>query len=469
MLDALMQGARRRVTTPGWLIRAAAAIAGLAVIAYVACLWTAAGIQDAAQTIGRDAEPSVVLGLQIADTLSDMDASVLADALTDNAAAVGSSARYDEDVRTLAADLVAAARNVTYGDAEANPLRALQVLLVRYEQAVVEARYLGEGDPRITSSRLQWASRINRDMAIPQAQALVDANANELEQRYARYRATSLLRGAVGVLALVALLAALVMVQVWLARRVRRLLNLPLLGATALAALATVWFTAAVLGERSDLRGAKVDAYDSLRVLYQAKMQADELRSATSLWLLDPAMHGVAEAEIQGAERGLFSIDLTATEPAREVRESLGAALQLESQSHPAQALAAQLHAGGSLGVELANITYAMPERIAATDSITALAWVEALVQLTQKRDQAGQRTLDVTEWLSQQPSGGAAAFATLQEAIDRTLTVNQQQFDFQVAASLRTAERVPLVTAMVLLAAGLALGGLWLRLREYR
>ncbi len=466
MPDTLAGRSRAAVTTPGWLRRGAGVIVLLAALAAAASLWAGSRIGDAAQTIGRDAEPSVALALRMSATLGDLDAAALADALTDGGAAIGTSVQFADGLRALTADLVLAAQNITYGEAEAGPIRELQRALIAYEQAVVEARAAGQDDPWLMSHRLQWASRVDRDRAVPQAEALADVNADQLERRYASYRATSLIYGLAGFLAFGMLVAALLAMQIWLARRVRRVVN-PLLAAATLAAgLGGLWFGATVLTERADLRAAKFDAYDSLHVLFEAKAAANRLRAEMSLWLLDPAARVNAQAGMDAAAHAMIGTDLGRPDLVQQLHAGLQAALALERQGRPDAALAAAPKPGGLLGAELANVTFGMPERLGADDSVARLADAAALVRAVQRQDEPRTHVFAVTRWLGD----GAQAFAALQSALDRTIAVNQSEFDRRVTSALGTARLLPQVACAALaLAAALAIGGLWLRLREYR
>lgn len=472
MFDAAVAPGRPALTTPGRLVRWLAAIVVLAGLVAAASLWTAARIADAAQTVGRDAEPSVALALRMAATLGDMDAAALADSLTDNGAATGTSWPFRAGTDQLAADIVAASRNITYGEAEAAPLRELQRMLALYQQAVVEARYIGDGNAWITSRRVQWASRVNRDFAVPQAEALAQVNADELEQHYAAYLATSLLFGAADLAAFALLVAVLAGAQVWLARRTRRVIN-PLLAAATVAAVASgLWFGGAVLNERADLRAAKADAYDSLRVLFQAKSAASQLRADMSLWLLDPSARAEANAGIDEAAHALTGINLSQSGPAQQVQAALAHALAEERGGNAAQARSDTPHVGGFLGAELDNITFGVPERTAATDCIARLTDAEGVMRavLAEEQGQRRAHVFAVTQWLEQDPGGGGAAFKAVEEALDRTIAINQAEFDRRVTSALRTATQMPFITcgALVLVAL-LSAGGVWLRLREYR
>jgi hypothetical protein len=472
MSAALALPARSGISTPGLLQRAMATIAALSLLAAAASLWAAAGISDAARTIGHDAEPSVALGLLMAATLGDLDAASVDDALTDGGTTFGTSRAFQAGLADLSRDLVEAARNITYGEAEAAPLRDLQRLLLLYEEAVAEARYIGAGSPALTAARVEWASRVDRDLAAPQAEALASANADELEHRYAAYRANSGIMGALGVGAFGLLLAALMATQVWLARRTRRLVNPPLALASLLTAASLLWFAYAVIGEREDLRAAKNDAYDSLHVLFQARAAVNTIRADMSLWLLDPGARADRRIRMEAAVKALVGGDINLAKPASTypILAALQEALTLEENGQPKRALAAAPQLGGLLGAELGNVTYGVAERSAATDSVERLIDAETVARWVQGQEASQDHSGAIRRWLEDGPHGGSVAFAKVQEAIDRTIAVNQTEFDRHVAAALARAALIPFVTVGAMaLAALLAVAGLWLRLREYR
>lgn len=475
MFDAVAPAPRAGVTTPGWLRRAMAAIVLLATLAAGVSLWAAASIRDTVQTIGRDAEPSVALALRMAATLGDMNAAALADSLTDGGATTGTSARFRQDALDLSSDSVEAARNITYGEAEAAPLRGLQRWVLAYQEAVAEARTAGAGDAWLTARRVQWASRVNRDFAAPEAEELAQANAAVLEARYAAYRSDSLLIGGAAFVAFALLVVLLVAIQVWLAGRVRRIVNPLLAGATAVAALAGLWFGLATLTERADLRAAKADAYDSLHVLFQAKGAANAVRADMSMWLLDPATRADSQARMEASVHALVGTDLGDDGRLRELRGQMAQALSAERAGQAGQALAVAPHLGGLLGTELDNVTFGVAERQPATDSFDRLLDAWALIravqaQAAQEEQRSRSHATTAQRWLSASPGGGAAAFEALQGALDRTTGVNQSEFDRRVGSALGTARLMPFVTVGALvLTVLLATGGLWQRLREYR
>lgn len=462
----------RGTTTPGWLRRIAVLLTLLTVLAGGLSLWAATSIHATVRTIGRDAEPSVGLALRLADTLSTMDAAVLADSLTDAGAAAGTSLVFRTATLSLAADLVDAARNVTYGEAEAEPLRELLRWALAYQEAVAEARTLGQGNAWITAHRLRWARRVNRDFAAPQAAALATANADVLEAEYAAYRSGSLLRGAAAFGAFAVLVLTLVAAQLWLLRRMRRLLNLPMAAATVIAAAAGLWFGVAVLTERANLRAAKADAYDSLHVLFEAKGAVSSLRADMSMWLLDPDPdnRAAAQADMDQTARRLIETNLGDPAQAAATLRTLNQALTMERAGQATQALAAVPHMGGLLGTEFDNITFGVDERQPATSSVERLVDALALMRALQAQETRRDHTMAIVRWLGRQTGQGDAVFSALETALDQTIAINQAEFDRRVTSSLATAAIMPFVSSGGLLATLLlALAGLWQRLREYR
>ncbi len=468
MFDVAIAG-RAATSTPGWLLRAAGLIVAMAVVSGLVMLSAAGSIQDTARTIGRDSEPSVALALRMMATLADMNASAISDSLTDNGAAAGTSRAFRDGTAQLSSDLVEAARNITYGAAEATPLRDLQQALLNYEEAVVESRYIGAGNVWLTSHRVQWASRVNRDFALPAASALAQANANVLEDRWAAYQTNWIIGALASFVTLGALLALLVVVQAWLLRRTHRLVNPPLAAATAVCAITLLWFGNQTIAAHSLLRGAKQDAYDSLHVLFEAKAAVNAIRADMSLWLLDAEVRTEAQGRIAQAEQALIGDASHNPAQARALVGALRSALTTEQSGDAGRAATQVPKTGGLLGAELANITFGVPERTAASDAVYRLLDADAEVGAVQGeavRDRAGA----VARWLDERPGGGAAIFAAEQAALDQTIAVNQSAFERDTAAVLSSAGLLaPVTLAALVLVALLSLAGVWLRLREYR
>ena len=348
-----MRSAIPRLSTPALMWAWFGAVVVLAILAGAVSLGAARSSAEAARTIGRDAEPSVALGLDIAATLGATDAFALADSLTDNGGAVGTSAPFRKALLHIGDDSIEAARNITYGEDEAIPLRRLGRFVQMYEEAIVEARRTPAGNGWLLGRRLAWASRVARELAAPQARALADVNAARLNEIYDGYQGSATIQIVAVAVGYLLLLGGLVGLQLWLARRMRRLVNPLLVVASLVVVGGGVWVVSAIAAQRGDLRTAKADAYDSLSALFQAKSYAYALRADVSRWLVDPDDRVAAASAIAGDFAALARDDFRRADVRAAVTKRLNEALALETAGEREQAAAHTPDIGGLLGAEL--------------------------------------------------------------------------------------------------------------------
>ncbi len=291
---------------------------------------------------------------------------------------------------------------------------------------MAESRYIGAGDAWITSRRVQWASRVNREFAAPAAQALADANARVLEDAVCRYQGRWLLGAAGGFIALAALAAVLVLAQLWLARRTRRLVN-PAAGCGHRA----VRHAGAVVrqpgvGRPRTLRAAKQDAYDSLHVLFEAKSAVSAIRADMSLWLLDPAVRAEAQQRIAAAEQSLIGDASHDPAAQRALTAALPAALAAEQAGDPGGHGPRCRQPAGCWAPSWPTSPSACRSGRPAAAAVTRpVRGGRSSARCRRRRRRTA--PCAVARWL-----GGrrADAFAAEQAALDRRIAVNQAEFD---------------------------------------
>jgi hypothetical protein len=458
------------LTTPERMVFALAVVAVLACASGAAALSVLAHIRDAVRAIAVDAEPSVVAAQILRGQLAGMDAEAIADALNENAAASGTSNAFRRHLATVQDKIVTASRNITYGEAEAGPIRALLGDLDRYLESLAEARWMARDNPLLAIRRTQWSSRLLNDFALPDAVALEEANLAPLESRYAAYRADSLALGVVPLGALGLVVAALVATQVFLARRTRRLVNIPLAAATVLTVLTISGLTAAMIGEQRDTRAAKEDAFDSIHALYGAKAVAYRLNAERAMWLLDPAGRPVTEVAFAASAAMLLGLDTADPKATGAVLDALTDALDAERAGHPAEALARTPKLRGLLGDELANITFGLAERQPATEAVIALLNYLQVDRDIRRLERANRHFEAVALATDHRADGGVAAFDALDTQLDRTIEVNQREFDRRTNEAVAMMGWLPwAVCGALALTVALAAAGVWQRWREYR
>ncbi len=451
--------------TPGRLALRFLGVCAAILLAAVVTLLSAANASRTIRTIGSDAEPSVVLALRIGAGLADLDAAATEDALASGMSAAGTSRGWRSGKADLDTLLVQASRNITYAD-ETTALQNLLRWTGEYHASLAEVR--GAADPAhpfTATQRLQWSHRLLREFDLPEAGTLAAANRMPLDAAYAAYSKYHWQDGTAAAVAILPLAGVLAAVQVFLTRRTHRLVNPPLAAATALAAclLAGLLVTGAM--SREALRSAKVDCFDSLDALFSAKAAVAAMNADLSLWLLDPATRQAVSDGIDARARTLLDVQWRDSPTWGKLLQALAAAQADERQGRPAAARAELPELGGLLGKELNNITVGVAERDPASDA------ARGLLDLMQVADRV--RALRTPNQMVQavqvRETEGAAALAGLQGALDRTIAVNQAQFDARIGRAQRLATWTPVVVCAGLALIGLlTAAGLWPRYREY-
>lgn len=313
----------------------------------------AAGVhRRAMQTVGNDTAPSILAAQRIKSALADMDASA-ANELLEASSVDDYDARREEAARAL----IMAAGNITFGDAERVPILTLQLGLGTYERAIQRARDLHErNDPAFLLSWREGAKLVDEKL-LPAADALDRANNAVLEEQYeAQSNRSSAMRDLL-LLAGLLLIAGLIAAQVFLSRRMKRLLNAYLLAATFVAAGSLVYLESSMNREQRALRIAKEDAFTSIRTLWRARADAFWANGDESRYLLDSANGAVYE---QSFYRKIAKL---ASPPAGITLQSV---LQAERSGIKTQGFT------GFLSEEFDNITF-QGERDAAIDSLVNL------------------------------------------------------------------------------------------------
>lgn len=443
---------------PPWRTKAAATPGRLwlffgAVCLSVFVLWlVAAGsiarTRQAIQTVGKDAVPSIVAAQQIRANMADMDAST-ANVFIGSGDNVLVKTQYDKDRADANDNLILAAQNITYGNAERGPILTLTNDLETYSGLVKAARTKGRP---YGIKDLRAASALMHTEMIPAADALDKANFDHLNEAYTAARASAAGRQ-IGLYFFGALvLAVLLATQVYLARRTRRVLSLPLALATVVLVGFILWLSASLAYENEQLRAAKADCFDSIHALWKAKSVAYDANGDESLYLL-----GLPPSEEAGYDQSFH------------VKAAQLAGVPVTP------ALVASCASGtvptfpGDLGVELRNITF-VGEHDAAVDTLRNWGSYMALDARIRTLETTGHHAEAVTLCTGTAPGQSDYAFGQFDDALGRTLGINQTQFNQTVARAFAGLRPLPFVSAAAaLLIIVLTWLGIAPRLHEYR
>jgi hypothetical protein len=265
---------------------------GISLLMLVISIYGVSSQRQAIKTVGQDAVPSILTAQQLQDSLADLDASLANELLLKPGANQQAIADFNKNRKKIADRLVAAAKNITYPPypGEEESIQSLQLNLSDYLlklQAARDAHQRGDAASMLKIYQ-DAANLMDRDI-IPQAEQLGRINLQELEKSYARQ---GYINGGIGLaIAIVGLflVASLVVIQIFIYQRMRRILNLPLLGATAIAIVFLGYTISSFVSATSNLKIAKVDAFDSLYALRKMRSLSYKANADESRYLLDRA------------------------------------------------------------------------------------------------------------------------------------------------------------------------------------
>lgn len=443
------QAVAKRWSTPAMLWLALASIWAAAALPLLVAEVNISRVHTAFQTVGVDATPSILAALDMRASLADMDADAANYLLGCPDGIASARDAFEGRRQTVSQRLVDAAQNITYGDAERTPILTLQQNIGTYLQLVSQAETLHRSDPAASLTAYRQATDLMHTTILPAASALDAVNSDHLQTRCLQEKAEAprllALFIAVGVLTIAVLLAT----QLFPLRRTRRLLNLPLLAATLVSIAFVVWVSGTLVSEAGTLKGAKEDAFDSVHALWGARAVAYDANADESLYLLGPQRTAQYDAAFKAQSALLVAAPVTP---------------QLVAGASGDRATFK-----GYLGDELRNITFP-GEQQPALDTLSTYGQYLAVDAQIRTLETSGQHQAAVNLDTGTAVGQSDWAFGQFDQALGRTLGINQHYFDFYISqgfADLRSFTYLGPV--VMLLVAGLAWLGLRPRLNEYR
>jgi hypothetical protein len=444
-LRALRSGRVRSPSTP-FLLRLAMAFALVPVAAFGVAVHLGVERNDSTvRTVGSEATRGIAYAQALKVDLAELDEVVVRSLLVDvPLEANGFPADYNVKRAEVHEGLVLAAVVSSSGAAYEQPLANIDYVMSHYHALVKDAFAAeAEGETASALEAYTQAHQIMADTLLPEADFVDKANSYVLNDTYDTQQARSASTVRVIVMAWVALLAFLVLAQLLVVRRFRRVVNLGLALATVVAIAGGAFTVNRLSDSASHLTRAREQAFDSVHVLARARAAAVSARQAQGQFLLDPTVDGSRVGFLDQVQRLLRVQGASPTD-------------LIDVGSVPDGA-------GGYLArVAGPGATTADPD--AAGRAVAAfgafLAEDTAMRDLVANGDTEGAR-MSFTN---------AGAYAQLDAAIN-TAQVNEQESFDEAAGDAADAARL-LDEANVLSAVGvllLALLGLFQRLREYR
>jgi hypothetical protein len=465
---ALSQRLAQLWTTPAQLWGLLGAVGLSALLVLVSVNSAMNDSRQAFRTVGTDSTPSINYALDLYFALSDMDAAaanylLVAAYPTPNLSRADVVGQYEQRRQVASDRLVSAAQNITYGDRERRPILAMTAGLQRFDADVARAELLSDrGDRSGAIAAYREATDLMQDPRsglLKNAMDLANANHDALTAGYGGARATQGRDALLVALSGLLLLASLAGLQLFLARRMRRALNLPAAAATVVALALLAGALATLRANDEHLRSAKQDAYDSVYALRQARAIAFDANADESRYLADPQRSQAYEQAFLAKTLQLTTFPQPVTIGTYDAAMA-GALAALDRGQTP--------NTDGSFGRALHNITFA-GERAAAVATLTAYARYQ-LDDRILRADATSGRTQEAVRFdTSTAPNDSDGHFNAFDDALGRWIQINQSAFDRSVAAgngNLAGWQLYPIAGALLVVA--LAFVGLRPRLGEY-
>ncbi len=414
-------------------------------------------------TVGSDAAPSVIAAHQIKTAVETMD-NTLADELLYKSGSTEAQEMFEESEKArinLSKQLITAARNITYGRSEEVPIENIQTALGQFLMEAQNARDLHNfGKDTDASTKYLAALRTLQTRLLPGADALDKANENVLEDTFAHEKgASAMSRGLVLVIGIV-LVALIGYTHLYVSMRFRR----RLIPALLIALTCTIIFLQHLISmlaiSSRNLVIAKEDAYNSVVALLDARSNSYDANAAESRALLDTA-HAV-DYENYFIEKVNSAAHF---EKGHDFGETIARARhQLEN--HEKFNLPGF---SGSLADELSNVRFP-GEAEAALESLEAFATYISTDRKIRQLETAGNHNEALKLGLGYDPRGSNFSFLKYDDALARTLKINQDQLNLASKEAAQALEGlIPTSLLVTLLIIVCTYIGLSPRLDEYQ
>jgi hypothetical protein len=434
----------RRLTTPV-VLRAGMVLLCLPVLVLAGTVHVAVTVNDeAVDTVGVNATDGIATAQRIKANLAGLDEIAVRTLLADGGDRDDLRGQYAEQRRDLHDSLAAAAADAPPGDAHEMPLVNIDYALGHYHALVddsVEA--IEQGDAAAATTLYGQAHEVMAGTLLPEADFIDKANTYLLNDTYDEHRDDAESRTAGLVVAGSVVVGLLVMVQIVLARRFRRIVNPMLLAATGVAIALCALISNRLDRSADQLAAAREEAFDSVHLLARSEAAVMTVRQAQGHRLFDPGNEAIAETF--GAEsRKLFRVP---------EGQDVAAVASTAENTIPEGA-------GGYLAAVINGEMGAFRYQGAAWDSLRSFgAFLDDDAAL---RNLAGDRAVASFE-------KGDASTALL-TALDQAEAEQQARFDEHADAAEEATSGLPVLNRVAfLLLVGLVVGGLYVRLREYR
>lgn len=281
-----LEWVREKVTTtPGRLVLISIFLVAGAVAFGVIATVAERSRAQAAQAVRTQTEPLLVEAVTLYTALSDANATATTTFLRGGIEPPALRAHYLSDLRVASDALTALTRQVGGSRDARGAVATITGQLPVYTGLVEAARANNRQGFPVGAAYLRKASALLTGTILVAADRLYAIEAQRLQQDYGT--GTTATPVVVLVIVVVLAVALLIAAQVHLARFSGRILNLPMLAATAILASVSIWAVVGLIGEQNALNTAQRNGSDSVEVLSATRVLASRAQSDQSLTLVN--------------------------------------------------------------------------------------------------------------------------------------------------------------------------------------
>lgn len=451
----------RRLSTPAAILRLFAVIAVLTLAIFVTCAIALSQMSGTLGMIGLQAVPAIDAAQQMRVRLGAMDVDAASDSLQSDSVATGTSREFAADVDRQIQAMVRASAGLAFGDGEIDTrLARMQYDLNPYYGILGEARDAGRTKPWVAAQRVKFASRLLRGDVMADTEALEQGDLRELDATHRRFQGQSLLLSYAYLSMGTALAGALIVAQIFLRRRTRRLVNAPLAVATMLLVAVMLWLGLSVRAEREDMQGGETKILSRLVALRAAKADGYAINADQAMWLIDHEANRINYEQDFDRRAGLMlGIDPTNDGELADLQARYAGAATVEPPI-----------LSGLLGRSFAESDLTEAGRPKLAEAIAAfLDFLRAdrhLRMLEAQGDHRGALELRAAA----KPGQTLFAFKRMDQATDAAIAAADTELHERLSAAMATTSWLRWVSLTALAAVMVLAGaGLWQRYQEYR
>ncbi|MFD7261101.1 hypothetical protein [Streptomyces sp. NPDC059874] len=304
------------------------------------------------------------------------------------------------------------------------------------------------------------ATDLLTDRLLPEARRLVDANNAVYERQYDAARGDIEVQRTTEAVLGMLLIAALVLLQVHLARRFHRVFNPGLIAATLCAVVAVVCGAQLFTITYDRMKVARRDSFDSVIALSRSKAIGYDANADESRYLLDPDRRTTYERSFLDKSHQLYGIPGAGLDTYDGKLDETWSAYRKDRNDK---------RFTGEYRRELDNITF-VGEREGAEKTVEAYSVYQRDDRTVRRLVAEGKQQEATVFCIGWAADTSNSHFGKWMKALDEVTAINQRHFDLAVRdgrGALTT--QAPMAGAALPLAAGLTVLGLRRRLAEFR